>query len=459
MERAMPHSWDGKWNLGAELGQGGQGITHVATFADDPSVRGVLKRLKRRKSQQARARMRREVTNLQALATVVHSVPRVLDHNTGDFEDQNVELFVVMDLIEGPTLMEHVENAGPLEAGAAVAFTMSLCKTVELAHKEGVLHRDLKPDNVIVRNAENSELVVIDYGLSFNTDDESVTQTGETFRNKFLTLPETVAPGGDLRDHRSDITAVCAIFYFCLTGHIPGVLQDGNGTLPHMRDAYSVRSALDDDDRISSIEDLLTRGFAPNIANRYQTVEEVVSKVNELVQEDYDSNDPIQLAASLSVKLLALDRPSQLGRFRKEAGLLFEQITFETNKYQGKLGQFQVQNAGGIHPQAPSDATVPTGLDLVSFSPGVIRLQVAEHKFQKHIRYAVASRGEQCGLLSTVVHSDQGSPPKDVGAAYDWQEVAWYDGHAESIKSLVAMSFRELLVNQMQSISNEIFDQ
>ena len=295
----MPHAWETRWVLGERLGKGGQGVTHVATFRDDPTVKGALKYLKNIRDQQARGRMRREVANLQTLANAGGAVPRVLDHNTGQFEEAGTDLYVVMDLIQGPTLREHVEKNGALSVDTAIKCVLSLCETIRIAHTFPILHRDLKPDNVIVRDPNDARLIIVDYGLSFNASDDDLTQTDETFRNRFLDLPETNTPTGDRRDPRSDITAVSAILYFCLTTKIPGQLQDGSGTLPHLRTGHSLRDFVRDE-RITAIEEFLTRAFAPNIANRYQQIEEVQQKLSTMLDigAPIDESDPIQIATS-----------------------------------------------------------------------------------------------------------------------------------------------------------------
>ncbi len=312
----MSHPWEEKWKLEERLGKGGQGVTHVASSLSNPAVRGALKYLRNNRDQQARARMRREVFALSSLAQGGGAVPRVLDHNIGDLNDGTTELYVVMDLIEGPTLTEYIESQGPCDVKTAILFVKSLCDIFRLAHTIPIIHRDLKPDNIIVRDQAKYDLVVVDFGLSFNSGDESITETDETFRNRFLDLPETNTPSGDRRDLRSDLTAVCAILYYCLTSNVPGQLQDEMGVLPHMRKGYSLREKHDDT-RVSYLEELFTRGFACNISNRFQNIDEISTRLDEIIdiEKSINESDPIQLAHSLSRKLRANDRKTQLAEF------------------------------------------------------------------------------------------------------------------------------------------------
>src|SRR5262249_50157237 len=152
----------------------------------------------------------------------------------------------VMEFVPGKTLRDEVAERKKLGLEEAMAITIDLCQTVAAAHRENVLHRDLKPANIIVRDLTKPDLVIVDYGLSFNHKDEeaTVTQVGEQLRNEFLALPETNIPGGDRRDKRSDITALAAIAYYCLTGNAPGHLRDARSLAPHRRPGFSVREAL-----------------------------------------------------------------------------------------------------------------------------------------------------------------------------------------------------------------------
>ncbi|WP_417736284.1 serine/threonine protein kinase [Rosistilla oblonga] len=458
----MPHAWDSRWKIEEPLGKGGQGLTHIVSFVDDPTIRGALKHLKNNRNQQARSRMRREVVNLQALSSIGGDVPRVLEHNTDTFEDNSTELYVVMDLIEGPTLAGYVKQAGHLEIDTAIQFTKSLCKTIKLAHEFPLLHRDLKPDNIVVRDGSQSDLVIIDYGLSFNAQDEDITEIDETFRNRFLDLPETNTPSGDRRDLRSDLTAVCAVLYFCLTGHKPGQLQDGAGELPHMRSGFALRD-IHNDERISSLEEFLTRGFAANINNRFQNVDEIATRLDELlfVGSDFDSSDPFQLSQSLSLQLRASDRTTQLAEFRQHAKSLLSYISDETRKYRNKLAQFVVSNGSvisGFNNRVDNAVKIgiPAELDFVSCAQLSVSVKSQHHPQVKHRLYAVASRGEQCVLLASdfEVSGENRIPMSKV--EFVWSEIAWFEGDAKSIHKLVSIVFRDWVSSKMKELTAEI---
>lgn len=229
-DRKQP--WADNWMIAEPLGQGGQGTTKIVRSLKETGKRGVLKILNKNRSQKARGRMRREVVSLDVLAKEGVKVPHVYESNLDLFDDPSVTLYFVMELIPGKQLTKVIEENSRLSLDKAAAYTIDLAATVAAAHKQDVLHRDLKPDNIIVRDFDKSDLVIVDYGLSYNEEDEEgpdLTNTSEGMRNRLRALPELNALGGDRKDKRSDITALAAILYYCLTGHGPGQLRDGKG--------------------------------------------------------------------------------------------------------------------------------------------------------------------------------------------------------------------------------------
>jgi len=452
----MSHPWEEKWILGERLGKGGQGITCAVTSVDDATVEGALKYLKHNKSPQARGRMRREVANLQTLADAGGAVPRVLGHNTDQFEDLGVELFVVMDLVRGQTLDEYVAANQPLEIDTAIRLTLSVCATIKIAHTFPIVHRDLKPENIIVCDGSDPDVMIVDYGLSFNVSDEDLTETDETFRNRFLDLPETNTPGGDRRDQRSDLTAVCAILYFCLTGHAPGQLLDGEGKPPHMREGYSVRAGRDDE-RVPYLEDFLTRGFPTSIANRYQQAEEIEERLVELLAggQSVDEADPVKLASSLSRELRAKDRTTQIADFRKLANTLFQYIQQEASKYVNQLGRFGISyNPFRFQP----NQTLPPGLDLVAKSQQTVILTVENHSIQRHRLYVVASRGEQCVLLAADYATDLKRAREVAQLTVSWDEIASFEGDPTPVFDLVSLDYKSWLTAKMKELHQEVLE-
>ncbi|HMO92587.1 MAG TPA: protein kinase [Pirellulaceae bacterium] len=419
----MAHPWDDNWDVGNRLGKGGQGLTHLATRKTDPSAQAALKTLKNNKDPQARGRMHREVASLEVLSSAGGSVPRVFDHNTEHYKDTSVELFVAMEYIPGPTLRELVERDGPLGIATATAVTRRICETIDLAHSFPILHRDLKPENVIARSLTDADIVIVDYGLSFNAEDPDVTVTDDTFRNRFLDLPETNTPGGNRRDPRSDVTAACALYYYLLTGHVPGQLQGGDGRLPHMRPGFSLQETVKEKSLIGQLEVLFNRGFAPNVDNRFQTVAEFQGRIALMTADTSGAppEDPIAVAERASAVLRQRDRKTQLQEFQPHANTIQQALQKFANGFAKKLGRFKLSagNEGSL------GAKLPENLDRVSPHQFKVQINPAHHNHLRIVVYTVASRGEQCVILRQR-YSRNGSN-NQIEPVDEYEELLWYD--------------------------------
>ena len=444
----MAHPWESHWLDTGKLGGGGQGVARRVTSITDPHLTGVLKYLKNNKSSAARSRMRREVAALQSLVPLGAKVPSVLDHNTELADDLDVELYLVMEYIPGDTLKALVEARRTLTVDEALALTLDVCRTLQIGHREPLLHRDIKPDNIIVRDAAESDVVIIDYGLSFNSESDDLTETEETFRNKFLDLPETNTPGSNRRDLRSDVTQTCGLLYYMLTGHRPGHLNDGSGAPPHMRRGYSVREAVATDERVTAIESILNRGFTVSLDSRFQTIDELISRLEALQHGRWGSRkrDPIATALELSKQLQQQDKITKAAVRRPAVEKLMQVTTTAIGAIASKLDGFGVQiYPGGI------DIALPIDMELIS-GPYTIAIGVNNHSCMRMRVYAVGIRGNQCVVLTAACAIDKYGQAT-VGK---WKEVAWYDDVIPQRDLDIEVECSEWLDDSLQSLVTEV---
>ncbi len=125
--------------------------------------------------------------------------------------------FITMEFVEGEDLRGVLRRKGKLSAKEAVAIIQQICRALDAAHAEGVIHRDLKPQNVM--RDPQGRVVVMDFGLARSLESEGMTQTGALVGTLEYMSPEQ-ALGASL-DQRSDLFAVGLIFYELLTGKAP----------------------------------------------------------------------------------------------------------------------------------------------------------------------------------------------------------------------------------------------
>jgi serine/threonine-protein kinase len=133
--------------------------------------------------------MFREVASLQTLD--IQGVPKVVESNADRYNDLRQNLYLVLDYIRGATLQERIQD-GCLLLPDAISLLLKLVDIASYCHDQGVVHRDIKPDNVILKSNDVNNPVLLDFGQSFNHSDatDALTVTDQQLGNRFISLPE-----------------------------------------------------------------------------------------------------------------------------------------------------------------------------------------------------------------------------------------------------------------------------
>ena len=157
-------------------------------------------------------------------------------------------IFLAMEFIQGQTLSGAIQASGGFEAAEAAILTRDLALALHDFHAAGYIHRDLKPDNLMIR--PDGSPVVMDFGLARDVEDDGVRIT----HHGFMGTPGFAAPE-QIRDafgadHRADIYSLGAIFYFLLCGRMPFSLRRGEHHVPLLRDPEPPSSSVDAFNRI-----------------------------------------------------------------------------------------------------------------------------------------------------------------------------------------------------------------
>jgi hypothetical protein len=135
----------------------------------------------------------------------------------------------VMEFLDGEPLSELIMRDAPLPVERSLGIVKQVASALGAAHAKGIVHRDVKPENVyLVRRGESDFVKVVDFGVSkavrnreeSSTEWQRLTRTGAVLGTPLFMSPEQ-ASGGDDIDHRADIWAVALILYECLTGELP----------------------------------------------------------------------------------------------------------------------------------------------------------------------------------------------------------------------------------------------
>ena len=200
-----------RYQIGAELGRGGHSVVYLArdlTLGNDVAVKLLVP--PPATQELARERLRREVL---AVRNLVH--PHIVP--VYDYLTEGPWQFIIMQLVRGQDLEHRVGEHGPLGPEAATRLGQSIASALALAHREGILHRDVKPRNILLD--QTGTALLTDFGSARILSQSTMTETGGLVGTLAFAAPELMA--GTRADARSDVYALGLTLYYTLTGRLP----------------------------------------------------------------------------------------------------------------------------------------------------------------------------------------------------------------------------------------------
>ena len=214
---------DGKYQLKERIGAGGFGVVFRATHLvmRRPVAVKVFRPTPGNDSAHALERFRREAIS----ACLVQHPNAVAVYDSGISAEQIP--YLAMELLEGESLATLLAREKKLELGRCLLLVVPVCDALEVAHARGIVHRDVKPENVFLHRGTSGEVVkVVDFGIAalLNTAEASTVANKLTATNVVVGTPAYVAPErvvGDAYDGRADVYSVGVMIYEMLTGHLP----------------------------------------------------------------------------------------------------------------------------------------------------------------------------------------------------------------------------------------------
>ncbi|HEY6108792.1 MAG TPA: serine/threonine-protein kinase, partial [Gemmatimonadales bacterium] len=202
----------GRYSIERELGRGGMGIVLLARdVALDRPVAIKLLPPQLAADPDARDRFLQEARTAAGLAH-----PNIIPIHL--VEAHGALVYFVMGYVDGETLRERVERSGPLTPRLAMKLLQEVAWALGYAHQRGVIHRDVKPDNIMVERATDRALVA-DFGIALGANAGGGSGGGPVIGTARYMSPEQAC--GEPVDARSDLYSLAATFFFALTGRAP----------------------------------------------------------------------------------------------------------------------------------------------------------------------------------------------------------------------------------------------
>ena len=258
----------------------------------------------------------------QAAAGLAH--PNIV--NVFDVGEENGNYFIVMELVEGITLKLYIQNRGRLSVREAVGISLQVAAGLEAAHNNGIIHRDVKPQNIIISTDGTAK--VADFGIARAATSDTI--NSNVMGSVHYSAPEQSR--GGFSDARSDIYSLGITMYEMLTGKVP---FDGDSTvevaLKHLQEEIvSPKAAIPDLPR--AIEQIILKCTQKNPDRRYQNMSLLIRDLKEsLINPNGDFVRIGMEDAGAATHRYSKEDLEEINRRRSAAGLFSGSYTDRMN--------------------------------------------------------------------------------------------------------------------------------
>jgi serine/threonine protein kinase len=359
------------YQLGRCLGSGGMGVVYEARqLVLNKAVALKLLNQTTAGTPEVVERFRREAI---AISSLDH--PNIVRLHTFDVDEKD-QAYLVMDLVEGKSLAEIIKERGRLEPRDALQVTGQVLAALDHAHSHHIIHRDIKPGNIMVIEKPDGALSVkvVDFGLAKvvgandgMSQNFTLTKTGEMLGSPHYMSPEQCT--GDALDERSDIYSTGCVLYEMLTGQPP---YSGDNFLKILHQhATSEPKALSDLNSapqiLACLNKILQLAMAKSVTARYPNAETMSKDVRSLLQDDWTkSAAPLQEAESIEAKNSENDLRKTLSLNRMDTFFLLASLAF---LFVGQLSAISVKPSPIVAPPPVQEAPKPSAVHEAYWNP------------------------------------------------------------------------------------------
>ena len=299
---------DDRYEILEVIGEGGMAIVYRAL--DHRLNRDVAVKIMRDEMAADEEFRRRFCTESHAVAMLSHpNIVAVYDVSHND----NVE-YIVMELVDGITLKQYIERKGVVAWKEVVHFTKQISKALAHAHERGIIHRDIKPQNIML--LRDGTIKVGDFGIAA-LENEVYENNGEAIGSIHYIAPEQAR--GECPDARSDIYSLGVMMYEMLTGGLPFTCNTlGEIAVQHMN-AKPVPPHEKNPEIPLELERITLKAMSAELSERYQSANELLSDLEAFIHTpvtidgesaDYENPDvkPVRSSTELSRERYRLRR-------------------------------------------------------------------------------------------------------------------------------------------------------
>ncbi len=333
----------GRYEILGVLGEGGMGAVYKAR--DRELDRLIALKVIRPELATDPAILQRFKQELILARNITHkNVVRIYD--LGEAEGIR---FISMEYVDGEDLRTLLRREKKFAPKDAIAMVEQVCRALDCAHSEGVIHRDLKPQNIM--RDQHGRIVVMDFGLARSLGDTGLTQTGAVVGTLEYMSPEQAL--GSTLDQRSDIFSVGLIFYELLTGKTPYGADTAIASLMK-RTREPARSASDVDASVpKSLSAIVGRCLEREPANRYHSAVELLQQLT--TWETHPDISPEMLSKMIAHPIVhssrfSLELPGKSWMWMAGAVLVVALATFAGRTLLNRAGTSAGEMAKGIPP-------------------------------------------------------------------------------------------------------------
>ena len=269
MDKYIGKRLDGRYEIHELLGVGG--MAYVYKAYDNIEKRWVAIKILKEELAGNSDFLRRFRNESKAIAVLSHpNIVKVYDVSFGD----RIQ-YIVMEYIDGITLKQYIEQQGEIKWREALYFTVQILRALQHAHEKGIIHRDIKPQNIML--LEDGTIKVTDFGIARFSQAETQTMTDKAIGSVHYIAPEQ-ARGGYIND-KADIYSVGLMLYEMLTGQLPFVADNAVSVAIMQMQAEPTPPSRINPSIPKGLEEITMHAMEKNPAQRFPSAADMLEDV------------------------------------------------------------------------------------------------------------------------------------------------------------------------------------